>query len=304
MKICILGGTGYLGTRIISELLKEDNEVFCVCRKNTKNIKCQNNRVKYVVSDYLVLKELFQNEIFDCIINASCTYMNGTKIDDVVESNLIFPMRILSFAVEYYYAINSDSNYFIRVKQKKEIDRHLRFISIGTGLPDNFNLYTYTKKEFNRMGKFFSNEYGLEFINVELENYFGEKEPKNRFLPTVIDKLKNNIDIQLTQGEQFRDFIYVEDVVNAIILLVNKKDIPLYIDLPLGTGDAPSVKELVLYLKKLLKSKSKLLFGAIPLRPNEPSSYANLALYKLLGGKIKYSWKEGFKVMLKKEGLL
>ena len=304
MHICVLGGTGYLGNKIIDALIKSNNQIICICRKDSKSEKKFKNEknVTYVVSDYIVLRNLFKDMRFDCIINASCTYMKNARIDDVVESNLIFPIRILSLAVENYYGINSNYNNYSKILNHN--DKQLRFISIGTGLPNNFNLYTYTKKQFNRLGHFFSNEYGMEFINLELENYFGENEPKNRFLPSVIEKLKNNEDIPLTQGEQLRDFVYVNDVINAICLLVNKKQVPPYMDVPLGSGDAPSIKELVTYIKRIMKSKSNLQFGKVPLRPNEPSSYANLAMYNMLGGKIEYSWKEGICKMLQEEGVL
>lgn len=308
MKICVLGGTGYLGTKIIMKLIEGDNYIVCVHRKDSKSNKVFENqsKVKYVVSDYVILRDLFATEKFDCIINASCTYIKGARIDDVVESNLIFPMRIMSLAVENYYGINSNYNNYNKIKSDavRVENRQLRFVSIGTGLPDNFNIYTYTKRQFNKMGHFFSNEYGLEFINLELQNYFGENEPKNRFLPSVIDKLKKNESIPLTQGEQLRDFVYVNDVVDAILLLINKKGVPPYMDVPLGSGDAPSIKEIVTYLKEIMHSKSELQFGKIPLRPNEPSTYANLALYKMLGGEIKYTWKEGLNKMLREEGVI
>lgn len=303
MKICILGGTGYLGEKIIAKL-KDGNNVFCIYRKNSKSKRCflNESNVKYIVSDYEVLKEFFQITKIDCLINASCTYIKNSRIDDVVESNLIFPSRCLSLAVESYYGINSEYNSY-QLANNKNL-KQLRVISIGTGLPNKFNLYTYTKEQFNKLGHYFSNEYGLEFINVELQNYFGENEPKDRFLPSIITKMLKNEDIPLTQGEQLRDFIYINDVISAIKLLIIKKEVPPYMDIPLGSGDAPSIKELVLYIKELLKSKSNLQFGKVPLRPNEPSSYANLSLYHMLGGKIEYSWKDGIKNMLIKEGIL
>lgn len=304
MKICILGSTGYLGGRIIKSLLTDNNEIFCIYRKNSSSKKIFENEsnVKYVLSDYVVLRDLFANNKFDCIINASCTYVKNTRIDDVVESNLIFPARVLSLAVENYYGINSDYDNYS--KNKNHLDKQLRFISIGTGLLDNFNIYTYTKKQFNKLGHFFSNEYGMEFINIELENYFGENEPKDRFLPSVIEKLKNNQDVPLTQGEQLRDFVYVNDVIDAIMLLVDKKGVPPYLDVPLGSGQAPSIKDLITYIKEVMNSKSELQFGKVPLRPNEPSSYANLAMFHMLGGEIKYSWQEGIIKMLQEENII
>lgn len=307
MNICVLGGTGYLGTRTIKKLLENETDgqytIYSIYRKNSKSKKVfeNNKNVHYIVSDYKILRDLFSKIKFNCIINFSCSYMRNGRIDDIMESNLIFPLRILSLATESYYNINDKDNaYTKKIKQGNQ----LRFISVGTALPDNFNIYTKTKKVFNDTGYFFSNEYGLEFINLQLENYFGEDEPKDRFLPSIIEKLKKNEDIPLTQGEQLRDFIYVEDVISAIFLFVCKKRVPPFVQVPLGSGAAPSIKELVMYLKHLMKSKSDLQFGKVPLRPNEPSSFANLEMYKLFGGKIKYSWKQGLKLMLKRENLI
>ena len=304
MNICILGGNGYLGKKMIKELLDDkDNHITAIYRKNSKSKNAFDGKknIKYVVSDYNVLRDLFSKEKFDCIINFSCSYMRNGRIDDIMESNLIFPMRVLSLATESYYNINDkDSAYTKREFEK----RPLRFISIGTGLPDNFNIYTKTKKVFNDTGLFFSNEYGLNFVNIKLENYYGEDEPKDRFLPSIIEKLKNDEDIPLTRGEQLRDFVYVEDVIYAILVFVYKKHLPPFIEVPLGSGEAPSIKELVTYVKSVMKSKSELQFGKVPLRPNEPSSFANLEMYKLFGGNIKYSWKRGIKKMLKNEGYI
>lgn len=82
MKICILGATGYLGNHIVNSLINENdgkNDIFCIYRKDSKSEKKFMNKrqVTYVVSDYNILRELFKNNKFDCIINASCTYLNG-----------------------------------------------------------------------------------------------------------------------------------------------------------------------------------------------------------------------------------
>ena len=117
-------------------------------------------------------------------------------------------------------------------------------------------------------------------------------------MANCIAKLERNEPIRLTHGEQKRDFIYVDDVLDAIELIANHKELPNYLDVPLGSGEAPSIKELISYLKRIAGSSSELLWGAIPLRPNEPSICADLSIYHLLGGKITYDWKSGMRHML------
>lgn len=286
MKIAILGSTGYLGTRIASRFAANpENEIVCVHRANS-NLN-ELNRIKgnlsYCLSDYISLKACLSESVPPCdvIINASCSYMRGASEEQIMESNMIFPLRALNLALN-----------------NPQSQGKLQYISIGTGLPDDFNIYTFSKSQLNEIGRFFADRKKLRYTNLVLQNYYGPYEQQDRFLADCIAKLERNEPIRLTHGEQKRDFIYVDDVVDAIELIANHKELPNYLDVPLGSGEAPSIKELISYLKRITGSSSELLWGAIPLRPNEPSICADLSIYHLLGGKITYDWKSGMRHML------
>lgn len=288
MKIAVLGSTGYLGERIVRRLLAENaHEICCVHRETSDLSKYADvkNQLIFCKSDYRSLKEyLCEGASVDCIINASCSYMRGATPEQITESNLIFPLRALNQALE-----------------NLNREEPLRYISMGTGLPKDFNIYTFAKNELNRFGRFYAEQRKVQFVNVELQNYYGPFEPQERFLPNCIQKLKRNEPIPLTNGEQLRDFVHVEDVLDAVLLILHHGELPGYLDIPIGTGESPSIREILYFLKEITHSQSELQFGAIPSRPNEPSIWADLSIYHMLGGNIRYPWKQGLIHLLEEE---
>lgn len=74
-------------------------------------------------------------------------------------------------------------------------------------------------------------------------------------------------------------------------------DEPGYHDIPLGTGDAPTIREITDYLKRACSSQSDLMYGAIPMRPGELDSVADVELMRRYGIKTEINWKDGLRSM-------
>ena len=280
MRIVILGSSGYLGCKLTKKLAENDFEVFCLKLKEDEapGLKEIKGNIHIVNID-----DFDKVDHIDCMINLCCKYQKGDTTDlEVFDANLITPLKM-----------------FLMAREKGMT----RFITIDTSLPENVNLYSMSKKRFADILKWYSKEFeeqGNEksIINVVLENYYGPDEPKNRFIPSTIEKLKHNEDIRLTTGDQKRDWIYVEDVIDALCKMVTIDRVPSYLEFPLGSGISLEIRELVRYLKSIIGSESQLLFGAIEKRTNEPDTCADtsvMAKYKI---KTKYTWKDGFKKLI------
>ena len=141
----------------------------------------------------------------------------------------------------------------------------------------------------------------IKIFNLKLEHMYGDKDDFSKFIPFVIRELLLKAkEIKLTKGEQRRDFIYVEDVVNAYkaILHCSDKYSRGFYEYEVGTGIATSIKDVVLLLKTLtLNNETYLNFGALPYRDNEiMESKANLEkIKKDIGWEPKISLKDGLK---------
>ena len=97
-------------------------------------------------------------------------------------------------------------------------------------------------------------------------------------------------EINLTAGEQKRDFVYVEDVVDAYWKILKYHSMlsfdtsELYQYYEIGTGKTICIRDLALIVKSLLSSKTRLNFGAIPYREGEiMESKADISKLKELG---------------------
>lgn len=108
--------------------------------------------------------------------------------------------------------------------------------------------------------------------------------------------MKVNQDVLLTDGNQRRDIVHIEDVCQAVSLTINSQ-LKGYYDIPVGTGEGHTIREIAQYLHSKLNSSSSLLFGAVPMRKNEPDSIANISLLEKLGYKVRYPWTNGLNHM-------
>lgn len=289
MNFFILGGTGYLGKKLICHLLQDKcNRIICIKREEsdlgTLALVPGKERLEFWNIDEA--EHLFgETEYFiDWFINCACCYCrNNIDEKQIIEANLMVPIRFFMLCKKYGVE---------------------KFLTIDTGLPSDLNLYCKAKDEFARLGRWFvdaESSIPLVFYNILLENFYGEDEPKDRFLHYVVGKLKENEEVLLTEGDQHRDFIYINDVVKMLGMLLYEQKLQKrkgYYDIPLGTGEGPTIREIVEWLRDSLQSQSILKFGAVPKRANEPDSVADVEKMKKFGIKACYSWREGMRKLL------
>ena len=105
---------------------------------------------------------------------------------------------------------------------------------------------------------------------------YGPGQQKDMFLPALINNLLNNQEFKMTEGLQFRDYIFVTDVVDAVIGLLNRRgDKCLGLSLLLGSGYAITIKDLALTVASCLSRyhRDLLHFGALSSRKSGQHGY-------------------------------
>lgn len=177
----------------------------------------------------------------------------------------------------------------------------IKIISISTSLPKQLNLYSLTKNQFGDLGRFFSEIGKLQFVNVLLESFYGTDEPDNRFIKKSIKMMVKGEKLEVTQGMQKRDYILVQDVVDILMFLATCNTfVENYVEIPVGSGVAPSIREILGFLHSQIHSASEIVYGAKPMRKNEPSTCADLSVLRALGyNKPLTYWQDGMKLMIR-----
>jgi len=103
-------------------------------------------------------------------------------------------------------------------------------------------------------------------------NIFGSGEKPHRLFPAIVRSLRHGEHVNLTDGTQIRDFLWVDDACNAILVaadaLLNGAIEPG--EYNLASGSAISVRHFVLTLADVANGDRTLLrFGAMPMRPDD-----------------------------------
>lgn len=278
-SIIITGATGYLGFKFLKRIL-ESNYNICVLKRETSDIskiKLLSEDIKFYNNDEASINKMFKQNDVEIIIHFSTLYgRKGETIFEIKEANLDFPLLLLKYAIDY------------EVKY---------FINTGTSLPYLTNQYSLFKNQFSECLDFFSSK--IVSINILLEHFYGPDDDESKFISSMIGKMKKNVvEIELTEGTQLRDFIFIEDVINAYLCIIgNINNFSGFNVLPLGSGETVSIRKIVETIKDVSESKSNLLFGKIPMRENELlCSDADISKIKSLGWYPKFNLSEGLKL--------
>jgi len=110
--------------------------------------------------------------------------------------------------------------------------------------------------------------YGLRSITLRLFMPYGPWEHPARLIPHTILSALAGRDVPMTLGHQQRDPIYIDDVVDALLLAATKRVAPGSL-FNIGSGVGVPVKDVVGLILRLMGHPVKPLLGAVPMRPDE-----------------------------------
>ncbi len=224
---------------------------------------------------------------------ADCNYKIYSAKDGIPDEVFIEqPIDIIIHTATFYGRNNEDYNQMFNANLRSPfilLDKAILsgcelFVNTDTVLDRFVSTYALTKRQFQEWLFLRMNE--IKVINMKLEHFYGPGMSDNNFISNMLKKLLlNEPVIDLTAGEQKRDFVFIDDVVNAYRTVLNNLSMleGRFLDFEVATGNLITIQELLLQMKYLTKANTKLNFGAIPYRSNElmQSTSNNSALLKL-----------------------
>ena len=289
MRLIVISGvTGFLGRNLAKHLTSNSYKVIGLVRDITKHNEisqfCDNiNFSTYDVNNGIA--KLFATNTVDMVIHTATNYGRNDTALNVLQTNECFALELLECA-----AINGVKAFF-------------NTDTFFNNDNSNYNYlvnYITSKKNFVNWGKAFALEKKIKFINLKLYHLYGFGDDPQKFVASMIRQILNkDAEINLTSGEQKRDFIYIQDAVVAYSYLLEyigeyMQD-EFFIEVGLGSGIATTIKDFILNIKQITGNNiTKLNFGAIPVRNGEfTEAVADMRLLKKIGFLPKYGIQAG-----------
>lgn len=305
--ILVTGAAGFIGSVIVKELNDSGITDIIVCDHFGNDERWKNLReLKY--EKFVQVEELFRDEIWDKKTGGitaiyhmgACSDTTELDMDYLYENNTLFTNELLTLAaaknIPIVYA-SSAATYG---------DGSQGYFDDHAGIPvlKPLNKYGYSKQLSDewilRQKKKPKVWFGVKFFNV-----FGPQEYHKGKMSSVVYQSYNQIkdvgEVKLFKshrpdyqdGEQLRDFVYVKDVVRAMIELIatGTKKPELSGIYNLGTGEARSFHDLVKATFKAMGKKPKIQFIDMPLELRNQYQYytqAEMAKFKRALPKFKF----------------
>jgi nucleoside-diphosphate-sugar epimerase len=278
-NILITGATGFLGSHLLRSLVEHGYQPVVYLRSVSDTSRINDLQGKFVAvhssdKSFSEFKDILSQYRIDCVIHTATNYGRSQLLSDIIESNVLFPLRLAEASLKHQVKLFINTDTFFG---KSQFD--LKYL----------NNYTTSKRMFGVALKELAGN--LNIANMRLEHIYGEYDSEQKFITDVLIKLISNVnEIELTEGFQKRDFVYIKDVVNAyLVVLKNYGQIIGFKEFEVGTGQSIPVKDLVKKMAHAAASKSHLNFGAFPARQGEiQDSFADTSALRKMGWQPEY----------------
>jgi len=290
-KILIFGGSGFIGYHLTKKCVKKGWSVTSISKHILK-------KEKIVKKAFYSIKNLenfrnFKNisKDYDFVVNAS-GYINNN--DNLTYKNHNF--KIVKNIIRHFR--NTNIKAFLNIGTSAEYG--------GMFSPQNEKVKTLPKSKYGKdklkCTKLLINSFKtISFPAIVFRTYqvYGPLQETNRLIPIAANSCYLNKKFDCSDGSQIRDYIYIDDLTEAIVKALNNK-LAIGQIFNIGSGYGVSLKQIIDSTKKFFK-KGRPLFGKIKSRKDENKEIiADISKIKrILKWKPKVKFKLGLRRTLK-----
>ena len=225
MKYIVTGGAGFIGSYIIKKLVARGDSVTVIDNLNTgkeENLESVRNKIVFLK---------------DSVLNMSLLEKETRNVDGIFHQAALASVQDSFSKRDEYYDVNvKGTENILKLAKKNNFKVVYASSSSVYGNPEQIpikesdaknpiNPYAETKLKKEELAIKYS-EMGVKVIGLRYFNVFGKGQSKEYagvlklFLERIRDKLPPKVN---GDGRQFRDFVYVKDVVNANILSMDSE---------------------------------------------------------------------------------
>lgn len=298
-SVYLTGGTGFVGSHLRSALTDRDVPVTLLAREGES---VQTHRTEQVEHGDVTTPETPSLSGHDVVIHLAAQ----TSIEAAIEE----PSAT--------WGVNADGTlHVLEAAREASVDRFLyastasvyglpTYLPIDESHPTNpAEPYGASKLAGDGLARSYASSYNLDTIVARIFNAFGPRQPTHNVVPSIISQALDGERVELGNLSPARDFIYVRDVVDALITILEQGDPGTPYNI--GRGDSVSVGEMAELVANEVDHDIDVVSTADRQRSDDveiPKHVADISRLRRLGWKPKYDVSEAIQETVERESEL
>ncbi len=296
--VLVTGANGFVGRALCEALINNNIRVSAIVRSLVEGKMPLGEIYQIDLTDSVRVKKLFRILQPDFVIHLAGSKNRSLHSEDfnkIYTNNVLISMNVIDACLSLP---NFDRLVFIGSCDEYG-DINPPYCETQKELATN--AYGLSKLAITQVlsGLFISNK--LPSVVLRPSVIYGAGQGNEMFLSALIHTLLLKKDFLMTEGEQKRDFVYIKDVINAIIKAINADRSINGKVINIGSGIAYKIKDIAMLTSSIIDGNGDydqyLKFGAYSYRANEVMNYSVSTVYavELLNWKAEISLKAGLK---------
>jgi len=232
-KILITGESGFIGSHLTNLFTKKyinyeihglDNLTYASNKDYTKHLEKKNNYQfhKIDISNRKDIFNLFKEFQFTDVIHLAAESHVDNSIKNpllFIQTNILGTLNLLDAFKEYssgrFHHISTDEVYGDLAINEPLFDENSPY--------NPSSPYSASKASSDHLVRAYHRTYGINTVITSCSNNYGPHQHIEKFIPTIIYSILHNEKIPIYgNGQNIRDWLYVEDHINALDIVFHK----------------------------------------------------------------------------------
>lgn len=260
INVLVTGGNGAIGCNLVTRLLEQDAKVTVLddfSQSRSGNLQKHPNLVivKGDITDNKSLSRIFSKK-FDYVFHLAARFANELSVKDPLEDLRVNVQGTLQMLL---YASKQQPERFLYTSSSSLYGHQQNSVMKEDLMPNPSTPYATSKLTAEYYCKSIHELYDMDYTIVRLSNSYGPYDPPGRYrnvIPNFFENAIHEKPLTITgTGKETRDFTFVEDCVDGIILAATKKG-GKNETFNLGTGKETQIRDIAKLILNITKSKS------------------------------------------------